>query len=130
MSYICYDTPVELKAEEAKLLQEWNKTKEDFKAKVSKLNKEKREARINALKARKWKLAIEYVGEYMILTRTAINPVEGEDDNYSWSYKFKIINDVLVQFGAYKSKSHMSLNDLIPQGLIKNLSQEVLDLLI
>lgn len=76
------------------------------------------------LASRQWKYDIEVVtmsdGQWSILTKTAVNPVEGAEDNKQWSRPFKIVNGVRFQCrDYYKEKSWGAANSLIPQGLVE-----------
>jgi len=76
------------------------------------------------LNSRKWTYDIETVivnnEQWSILTKTAVNPVEGADDNRQWSKPFKVINWVRFQCeDCYQRKSWGAANSLIPQGLVE-----------
>jgi hypothetical protein len=115
-----YNVPKSLKDEETLLVQAIETIKKHFQAKCDAQNKLDAQERKDLLSKREWTYSLECDKNWYRLQKTAINPIEGIDDNTQWSIQFRIENGVLYTDNyGYNGKS-WTIKELQQQGITEH----------
>ena len=115
--------PVEYQQEVADKTAEFESWKKEMQGKINAYHELQNIKRKELEANRQWNYEVKTLDGtwfgWSLLYKSAITPVEGNDDNEQWSSPFKIINNVLFHAeNSYNSKCYMSANKQIPQGLV------------